>query len=125
MRRPKVIIMVPIWKCVGLTAIWSNFPHVHYLSEGHPKSRRNDGTADGTAISKYIGRGSRRNNNKLDRTTERPTIRENQCSRSAFNCESGDSLLNSSTTVYGIPSGFEYLSGNYRPTVGCLALYIC
>ena len=40
---------------------------------GHPKSRRNDGTADGTAISKYIGRDSRRNSNKLDRTTERPT----------------------------------------------------
>jgi len=87
--------------------------------------RRNDGTADGTAISKYIGWSSRRNSNKLDRTTERPTIRANQCSRSAFNCESGDSLLNSSTTVHGIPSGFEYLSGNYRPTVGCLALYIC
>ena len=67
------------------------------------------GTADGTAVSKYIGRGSRRNSNKLDRTTERPTIRANQCSRSAFNCESGDSLLNSSTTVHGIPSGFEYL----------------
>jgi len=23
--------------------------------KGHPKSRRNDGTADGTAISKHIG----------------------------------------------------------------------
>ena len=80
--------------------------------------------ADGTAISKYIGRGSRRNSNKLDRTTEQPTIRPNQCSRSAFNCESGASLLNSSTTVHGVPSGFEYLSGNYRPTVGCIALYI-
>jgi len=79
--------------------------------------RRNDGTADGTAISKYIGQGSRRNSNKLDRTTERPTIRANQCS--AFNCESVDSLLNSSTTVHGVPSGFEYLSVNYRPTVGC------
>ena len=33
-----------------------------------------------------------------DRTTERPTIRANQCS--AFNCESVDSLLNSSTTVF-------------------------
>jgi len=36
-----------------------------------------------------------------------------------------NSLLNSSTTVHGVPSGFEYLLGNYRPTVGCLALYIC
>jgi len=25
--------MVPIWKCIGLTAIWSNFPDVHYLSD--------------------------------------------------------------------------------------------
>jgi len=33
MGRPKVIIMVPIWKCVGLTPIWSNFPDVHYLSD--------------------------------------------------------------------------------------------
>jgi len=49
------------------------------LCQGHPKSRRNDGTA----ISKYIRQGSRRNSNKLDRTTERPTIRANQCS--AFN----------------------------------------
>jgi len=48
--------------------------------------RRNDGTADGTAISKYIGRGSRRNSNKLDWTTERQTIRANQCSRSAIHC---------------------------------------
>jgi len=47
---------------------------------------------------KYIGRGSRRNSNKLDRTMERPTIRWNQSS--AFNCESVDSLLNSSTTVH-------------------------
>jgi len=72
---------------------------------------------------KYIGRGSRRNSNKLDRTMERPTIRWNQSS--AFNCESVDSLLNSSTTVHGVLSGFEYLSGNHRPTMGCLALYIC
>jgi len=33
MGRPKVIIMVPIWKCVGLTPTWSNFPDVHYLSD--------------------------------------------------------------------------------------------
>jgi len=31
MGRSKVIIMVPIWKCVGLTPIWSNFPDVHHL----------------------------------------------------------------------------------------------
>ena len=29
--RPKVIIMVPIWKCVGLTPIWSNFADVHHF----------------------------------------------------------------------------------------------
>jgi len=29
--RSKVIIMVPIWKCVGLTPIWSNFPDVHHF----------------------------------------------------------------------------------------------
>jgi len=28
MGRPKVIIMVPIWKCVGLSPIWFNFPDV-------------------------------------------------------------------------------------------------
>ena len=27
----KVIIIVPIWKCVGLTPIWSNFPDVHHF----------------------------------------------------------------------------------------------
>jgi len=27
----KIIVMVPIWKCVGLTPIWYNFPDVHYL----------------------------------------------------------------------------------------------
>jgi len=31
--RPKVIIMVPIWKCVGLIAIWSNFPDVHFYTQ--------------------------------------------------------------------------------------------
>jgi len=25
--------MVPIWKYVGLTPIWSNFPDVHYLCD--------------------------------------------------------------------------------------------
>ena len=29
--RPKIIIMVPIRKCVGLTPIWSNFPDVYYF----------------------------------------------------------------------------------------------
>jgi len=40
---------------------------------GNPESRRNDGTADGTSISKYLGRDSRRNSKKLDSRTERPT----------------------------------------------------
>ena len=31
MRRSKVIIMVSIWKCVGLTPIWSNFADVHHF----------------------------------------------------------------------------------------------
>jgi len=26
-----LIIMVPIWKCVSLTRIWSHFPDVHYF----------------------------------------------------------------------------------------------
>ena len=29
--------------------------------------------------------------------------------------------MNSSTTVHDVPSGFQYLSGNYQPTVSCLA----
>jgi len=29
--RLKVIIMVPIWKRVGLTPIWSSFPNAHYF----------------------------------------------------------------------------------------------
>jgi len=31
MGRPKVIITVPIWKCVGLTPIWSNFHDVQHF----------------------------------------------------------------------------------------------
>jgi len=31
MGRSKVIIMVPIWKCVGLTPVWCNFPDVHHF----------------------------------------------------------------------------------------------
>ena len=27
----KIVVMVPIWKCVGLTPVWSNFPDVHYF----------------------------------------------------------------------------------------------
>ena len=60
---------------VILSIFYCYFVQRKPLITGHPKSRRNDGTADDTAISKYIGRGSRRNSNKLDRATERPTIR--------------------------------------------------
>jgi len=35
MGRPEVIIMVPIWICVGLTSIWSNFSDVHHLHAVH------------------------------------------------------------------------------------------
>jgi len=29
-RVSRVVIMVPIWRCVGLTSIWSNFSDLHY-----------------------------------------------------------------------------------------------
>ena len=72
---PAVLLLLPVLVFASYTKVNDNWTE-----------RRNDGTADGTAISKYIGRGSRRNSNKLDRMTERPMIPANQSS--AFNCES-------------------------------------
>jgi len=45
---------------------------------GFPKTRRNDGTADGTAISKYIGRDSPQSVDNYPISTQNPTEHHGQ-----------------------------------------------
>ena len=44
------------------------------LANGFPKTRRNDGTADETAISKYIGRDSPQSVDNYPISTQNPTV---------------------------------------------------